>query len=412
MTSSLVEAIPDAPKDSVNYGRINGTWASIDDLIDAALLPLLGTIRDGIQDLAAAKALDTTSATDFPDKILMLIEDLGAIFRLDRDSSTAGDDVDIIEPTTGLGRWIRTTVHDHNSLQNLNSGDFLHLTAVEKAAIAINASAGAGSIDIGADSKTTLKGLTINQQGQTVGNGLRFLDFSGNNRIADIYVNGSGQLVLQNDAGGADDILLASSTVFSFSSRHQDGIPAVFGDGFDYSWVFNPSTGELELVDGSTVGANIRIAVDSAGKVSIGKGLHLNGAVGSLTRGLIFGDGDTAIFESIDDTLVFHLSNSDRYIMTLNNIASVTDTGFSLRRNSELASPAYAFKGDLNTGMHTPGLEIVALVANGTEGLRVIADGSMLWAAVKAGTDQSDAGAAANEPWRDTSDGNTLKLGV
>lgn len=54
----------------------------------------------------------------------------------------------------------------------------------------------------------------------------------------------------------------------------------------------------------------------------------------------------------------------------------------------------------------------MAFFTHGLERFRILDGGGFLWPVIKSGTDQGDAGAAADEPWRDTSDGNALRLGV
>ena len=62
-----------------------------------------------VADLAALKALNTTTAADWPDQWLIHAETLG-IYALDRESSAAADDNLVIAPTTGVGRWIKKNV--------------------------------------------------------------------------------------------------------------------------------------------------------------------------------------------------------------------------------------------------------------------------------------------------------------
>lgn len=91
--------------------------------IDAVTAGMASGLADPVQDLAAIKALNTTNAGDFPDKTMILVEDLG-LYRLDRDSSAAGDDSLIIEPTTGTGRWLKmsSVTNDHGLLSGLQGG--------------------------------------------------------------------------------------------------------------------------------------------------------------------------------------------------------------------------------------------------------------------------------------------------
>jgi hypothetical protein len=64
-------------------------------------------IFEPVQDITALKALDTTTAADWPDKWAILVEDEGQFYRLDRDSAVSESLPRIVAPTTGVGRWIR-----------------------------------------------------------------------------------------------------------------------------------------------------------------------------------------------------------------------------------------------------------------------------------------------------------------
>lgn len=56
--------------------------------------------------LAALKALNTTSATTYPEGVVISVITLG-MYYLSRASAATGDDITVIVPTTGAGRWIR-----------------------------------------------------------------------------------------------------------------------------------------------------------------------------------------------------------------------------------------------------------------------------------------------------------------
>lgn len=98
----------------------------------------IGTrLHTAVQDITALKAIDTTTAADYPDKSLISVEDKG-LYRLDRDSSDAGDDDRIVQPTAGVGRWFKmsASINDHNNLSNMQggtTGERNHITNTELA---------------------------------------------------------------------------------------------------------------------------------------------------------------------------------------------------------------------------------------------------------------------------------------
>lgn len=100
----------------------------------------IGTrLHTAVQDITALKAIDTTTAADYPDKSLISVEDKG-LYRLDRDSSDTGDDDRIVTPTTGVGRWFKmsASINDHNNLSNMqggSTGERNHITNAELTAV-------------------------------------------------------------------------------------------------------------------------------------------------------------------------------------------------------------------------------------------------------------------------------------
>jgi len=93
-----------------------------------------------VQDVTALKAINTTNADDYPDKVLIPVEDSG-LYRLDRESIETADDNRIVQPTTGLGRWFKmsSSINDHNLLSNIQggaTGEKYHVSANTDSALA------------------------------------------------------------------------------------------------------------------------------------------------------------------------------------------------------------------------------------------------------------------------------------
>jgi len=107
----------------------------IQSLIDTSVTGITGRIFSPVADLTALKALDTTSSSTWPDNGIIVVKSLGT-YRLDRSSVSAGDDNRVVQPTTGVGRWLKiaSTTFDHNNLFNAQGGttnEYYHLTAAQ-----------------------------------------------------------------------------------------------------------------------------------------------------------------------------------------------------------------------------------------------------------------------------------------
>ena len=107
--------IEEAPIDGNQYARKDGDW----EIVVGGTGGGTG-VFEPVQDITALKALNTTTAANWPDKWVILVEDEGAFYRLDRDSAVSEALPYIVAPTTGVGRWIQDqyaqisdTLYDH-----------------------------------------------------------------------------------------------------------------------------------------------------------------------------------------------------------------------------------------------------------------------------------------------------------
>ena len=138
-----------ADSDGVNMGQLNAAVAGIG-----------GAIHAPVADLAGAKAVaGTTAPNGHTDRMIMLVETLG-LYRYDAQGTDAGNDNTVIVPTdvTTPGRWykISSVLTDHNNLSGLNVGDYMHLTALQYAALHPQETATTiGAILNGATTETT-----------------------------------------------------------------------------------------------------------------------------------------------------------------------------------------------------------------------------------------------------------------
>jgi len=96
--------VPISPITGITSVNVQGALQEMKLLLDAVTGN--AAIRPPEQDLAALKALNTTDAGTYPDKVIIWIEDLG-LYAFDRENVLTGDDNLIVAPTTGPGRWIK-----------------------------------------------------------------------------------------------------------------------------------------------------------------------------------------------------------------------------------------------------------------------------------------------------------------
>lgn len=104
--------------------------------VDSAVNLISGDFGSPVQTLTLLSALAVSGLSD---KQMRLVEDSGAIFRYDVQSSLTADGVDVIVPDElpVTGRWVKiqAATQSHNALNGLQGGsanDFLHLTTAEK----------------------------------------------------------------------------------------------------------------------------------------------------------------------------------------------------------------------------------------------------------------------------------------
>ena len=112
----------------------------VDSRIVLATQNLNNALKPAVQDITELKTLNTTLSADYPDKVIILVEDFGT-YRLDRQSALTEDLPRVVTPTTGTGRWIRisTQLTDHNNMNSMQGGttnEFYHLTSAQNQAAA------------------------------------------------------------------------------------------------------------------------------------------------------------------------------------------------------------------------------------------------------------------------------------
>jgi hypothetical protein len=111
---------------STSWSALTSSLATAKAIQDKVDLALQGSsaFLPPVQDVTALKALNTTNDTSYPDKAIINVENSG-LYRLDRDSSEVENGVNIVAPTTGVGRWYRIAnlFNSHRLLSGLQGGD-------------------------------------------------------------------------------------------------------------------------------------------------------------------------------------------------------------------------------------------------------------------------------------------------
>ena len=99
------------------------TSGAVNTALNNMAAGLGGGTKPGVADIATLKAINTTNSSDYPDKLMILVENTG-LYRLDRESVAVNDNNFTIAPTTGSGRWIKISgsVTDHNLQSNIQGG--------------------------------------------------------------------------------------------------------------------------------------------------------------------------------------------------------------------------------------------------------------------------------------------------
>ena len=91
-----------------------------------------------------------------------------------------------------------------------------------------------------------------------------------------------------------------------------------------------------------------------------------------ITSDIIFGDGDTKIYEYVDDTLHFKLANIDRWIFSGSVFyASAGRCGMRDILASSTVPNILPSADDSDTGLGSSALDNLSLITGGVEGIRV-----------------------------------------
>ena len=154
------------------------------------------------------------------------------------------------------------------------------------------------------------------------------------------------------------------------------------------------STGSFGRVETSTISGlspliieSDNVNVDSDGSVSGSSTstgsfgtLRVGTNVGSLSSGLVFGDGDTGFYEHADDDVffkrggntVFRANTSSQLDFGVSTLFFNTTGGFNIKTGAgAVGTPNYTFRGDTDTGMYRSADNVIGFTAGGALQLEI-----------------------------------------
>jgi hypothetical protein len=197
------------------------------------------------------------------------------------------------------------------------------------------------------------------------------------------------------ESGGGVALSLAASQVAAAGSDSQVQYSNSGVTAGDADLVWNDSTKVLQI-GASTVTAQLKLPISND----------------AVTPTLAFGDGDTGLYESADDTLRFAIAGSASWQVTSAIFASADSNGPGLLNEASSATNPTMVpdRSDANTGIGTGTADTLSLVAGGVEMLRCVesTDGDIPTSFVAFYLDET----ANKIHFRVRySDGSTLKIG-
>jgi hypothetical protein len=223
----------------------------------------------------------------------------------------------------------------------------------------------------------------------------------GNSQIFD---NGTNVGIGTASPGAKLDVYNSTGTVISrvlasSGNTARFDLHSVGGSRYSLSALANGNLLQFDEINGHTIATYVngingswrwftagteRMRIDSTGNVGISttspsSSLHLGGTSGTLSSGLTFGDGDTGLYEVIDDTIGMSFGGLRRLRFSLTGVLSEFVGGMFLNYGSAGSStnPVYTFNSDDNTGIGWGGSDTISLITAGSERMRITSTGNV-----------------------------------
>jgi hypothetical protein len=162
--------------------------------------------------------------------------------------------------------------------------------------------------------------------------------------------------------------VLVNGTAISASS-----LGAVSGSGTAWRIPMWNGTTSLNNSNIYQSGSNVGIGtISPTAKLQIA-----NNGTYDLSQGLSFGDGDSGIHESSDDSIALNIANQGKFFFQSDGLKRGGTGGFHISTSVTTTDPVYTFQNDDNTGFGRDGADEVYLMTNGSKRLFVNSDGNV-----------------------------------
>lgn len=191
----------------------------------------------------------------------------------------------------------------------------------------------------------------------------------------------TGNLILGNAGdwsvlgiGTSGYVLRSNGTTAAWGANTSLVAPAtITATGADVPLTLTSDSG-TGLTINTTSGYPLQLNLNGTERLRVnGSGQLIMRPGGVGTSGAIFwGDGDTGLYESLDDEFKFRIAGTDYWGMdTLGFYRNLASGGYIKTGAASGTNPCFTFKDDVDTGLGHYGADALSLVVGGVEALRL-----------------------------------------
>ena len=193
--------------------------------------------------------------------------------------------------------------------------------------------------------------------------------------------------VISNLSIGATGSLSVSGIINAGADINVAGNIIVHDGGLIETDIINEATTDAGVTIDSVIAKDGGITLTASINLALGAG-----------KGIIFGDGNTEIYEKTDNNLYVKIAGTDRWEIDANQFRALTNYGGQVKRAAgTVGSPAFTFVGDTDTGIYRATTDALSLVAGGVEGIRVTESAAAISVNLYGGLIIPDAGNIGSE---------------